>query len=79
MNLFKTNPFLLNINKLYMKFAIKSKFIWQFAIFFTITSKIVYYLSNLTKGYDMSIIIENAQSLFQRFENSVEEWADKLF
>lgn len=31
------------------------------------------------KGYEMSLIIKNAESLFERFENSIEEWAEKLF
>ena len=34
---------------------------------------------NKLKGYEMSLIIKNAESLFERFENSVEEWAEKLF
>lgn len=31
------------------------------------------------KGYEMSMIIKNAESLFERFESSVEKWANKLF
>jgi len=27
----------------------------------------------------MSLIIENAESLFERFENSIEKWAEKVF
>ena len=31
------------------------------------------------KGYEMSVIIKNAESLFERFENTIEVWAEKLF
>jgi len=27
----------------------------------------------------MAIILENTKSLFERFENSIENWAEKLF
>jgi len=27
----------------------------------------------------MSVVIKNAESLFQKFENSIGEWAEKLF
>ena len=33
----------------------------------------------LTKGFEMLIIIKNAESLLQRFENTVETWAEKVF
>jgi hypothetical protein len=40
----------------------------------------MYYLSNLEqKGYKMSIIIKNAESMFERFESKMEIWAEKLF
>ena len=35
--------------------------------------------SNLTKGFEMAIIIKNAESLFERFENSIGNWAEKIF
>ena len=31
------------------------------------------------KGFKMAIIIENVETLFQRFENSIEKWATKVF
>jgi len=31
------------------------------------------------KGYKMSVLIKNAESLFQKFENIVEDLARKLF
>ncbi len=31
------------------------------------------------KGFVMSMIIKNAESLFERFENSIEEWASRIF
>ena len=31
------------------------------------------------KGCEMSMIIKNAESLFERFENSIEMWASKVF
>jgi len=27
----------------------------------------------------MSLVIKNVENLFQRFENSIEQWAEKLF
>jgi len=33
----------------------------------------------LYKGFDMAIIIKNAESLFERFENSIGNWAEKIF
>ena len=38
---------------------------------------VVYVIFN--KGYVMSMIIKNAESLFERFENSIEMWASKVF
>lgn len=35
--------------------------------------------SKLTKGFEMSLIIKNAESLFERFENSIGNWAEKIF
>jgi len=31
------------------------------------------------KGYKMSIIIKNAESMFEKFEKRMEEWAERLF
>lgn len=31
------------------------------------------------EGFKMSIIVKNAQSLLEKFENSLEIWAKKLF
>jgi hypothetical protein len=31
------------------------------------------------KGLKMSLIMKNAESLFEKFENSVEKWANKIF
>jgi hypothetical protein len=36
-------------------------------------------LSSLFKGFKMSILIKNAQSLFQRFENNIEILAKRFF
>lgn len=33
----------------------------------------------LTKGFEMAIIIKNAESLFEKFENSIGDWAEKIF
>ncbi len=33
----------------------------------------------LLKGFEMSLVIKNAESLFQKFENNIEKWAEKLF
>jgi len=33
----------------------------------------------LIKGFEMSLIFKNAESLFQKFENQVEIWAEKVF
>ena len=35
--------------------------------------------SKLTKGFEMALIIKNAESLFERFENSIGDWAEKIF
>lgn len=34
---------------------------------------------NFIKGFDMSIVIKNVESLFEKFEKSIEIWAEKLF
>ena len=47
-------------------------------IFNTFVKKYVV-LSSLFKGFKMSILIENAQSLFQRFENNIEILAKRFF
>ena len=31
------------------------------------------------KGNKMSIIIKNAENMFERFETSIEKWAEKIF
>jgi len=31
------------------------------------------------KGVIMSLLIKNAETLFERFENKMEIWAEKLF
>ena len=36
-------------------------------------------LFKLSKGFEMAIIIKNAESLFERFENSIGDWAEKIF
>jgi len=57
-----------------------SKKLWHFDIFFIFYFNLVYYLQNLEqKGYKMSIIIKNAESMFERFESKMEIWAEKLF
>ncbi len=35
--------------------------------------------NNLSKGFKMLIFIENAQSLFQKFENNIEILANRFF
>ena len=57
-----------------------SKFSLHFAIFFNIYFKMMYYFIYLKeKGCKMSIIIKNAESMFERFESKMEIWAEKLF
>jgi len=57
-----------------------SKFSLHFDIFFSIYFILMYYFVNLKeKGYEMSIIIKNAESMFERFESKMERWAEKLF
>ena len=38
-----------------------------------------YFLYLKVKGYKMSIIIKNAESIFERFESKMEIWAEKIF
>ena len=47
-------------------------------IFYKGCQKVVVFFK-LTKGFEMSILIKNAETLFERFENSVGEWAEKIF
>ena len=47
-------------------------------IFNTFAKKCVIF-NNLFKGFEMSILVENAQNLFERFENSIEILACKFF
>jgi len=42
-----------------------------------ITKSVVY--TKLTKGFEMSILLKNAESLFERFEKVVEEIAERVF
>ncbi len=57
-----------------------SKFLLHFAIFFIFYFKMMYYFLYLKeKGYKMSIIIKNAESMFERFESKMEIWAEKIF
>jgi len=57
-----------------------SKFSLQFAIFLSIYFILMYYFTYLKeKGCKMSIIIKNAESMFERFESKMERWAEKLF
>lgn len=57
-----------------------SKIPLHFDIFFIFYFKMMYYFAYLKeKGYKMSIIIKNAESLFERFESKMEIWAEKLF
>jgi len=40
----------------------------------------MYILGNLKdEGYKMSIIIKNAETMFEKFESKMELWAEKLF
>lgn len=34
---------------------------------------------NRLKGFKMSLIIKNAETLFERFEAKIENWAEKIF
>jgi len=57
-----------------------SKIPLHFDIFLIFYYKLMYYFINLKdKGYKMSIIIMNAESLFEKFESKMEIWAEKLF
>ena len=42
---------------------------------------VIFYIESThkLKGYEMLPIIKNAESLFEKFEVCVEEWAKKLF
>lgn len=42
-----------------------------------ITISVVF--TKLTKGFEMSILLKNAESLFERFEKVVEEIAERVF
>ncbi len=42
-----------------------------------ITKSVVF--TKLTKGFEMSILLKNAESLFERFEKVVEEIAERVF
>jgi hypothetical protein len=35
--------------------------------------------SKLTKGCVMQMMIKNVESLFEKFENTIEKWANKVF
>ena len=44
--------------------------------------KYTIYVYNLTikqKGFEMSIMIKNAESIFKKFENSIEKLANRFF
>jgi len=41
-------------------------------------NKIVIFF-NLNKGFEMAIIIKNTESLFEKFENTIGNWAEKFF
>jgi len=57
-----------------------SKFSLHFAIFFILYCKIMYILGNSKrKGDKMSIIMKNAETMFEKFESKMEIWAEKLF
>ena len=57
-----------------------SKIPLHFVIFFNFYYKMKYYFLYLKiKGLNMSVIIKNAESLFERFESKMEIWAEKLF
>lgn len=34
---------------------------------------------NKPKGFEMKIIVKNVETLLEKFENSLEKWADILF
>jgi hypothetical protein len=42
-----------------------------------ITKSVVFI--KLTKGFEMSILLKNAESLFEKFEKVVEEIAERVF
>ncbi len=42
-------------------------------------SKYIVIFLKFTKGFEMALIIRNAESLLEKFENSIEEWAKKIF
>jgi hypothetical protein len=57
-----------------------SKFICQFVIFFIFCYIFCNNISDLMKkDIKMALIIKNAETLFERFENSMEVWAQKIF
>jgi len=36
-------------------------------------------ICQLIKGYKMSIMVKNAQSLLKKIENNIEIWAERIF
>jgi len=36
-------------------------------------------ICQLIKGFKMSVMVKNVQSLFERFENKIEDLADRFF
>jgi len=46
--------------------------------FYFLFKKFAIITLNLNKGYKMSIVIKNAENFFERFENKLEEWAEKI-
>jgi len=63
-----------------LNFITKSIKICQFAIFF-IKISILWniYIKKRKKGDKMSLLIKNAETLFEKFEYQMEIWAEKLF
>ncbi len=56
-----------------------SKFILHFAIFYYFFLYYCNIVTFLNKGDAMSLIIKNAENLFEKFERRLENWAEKLF
>lgn len=57
-----------------------SKFICHFVIFFIFSHIFCNNIADLKKkDIKMALIIKNAETLFERFENSMEAWAKKIF
>ena len=47
--------------------------------YFLYKSKKMCTICQLIKGFEMVIMVKNAQSLLEKIENSIEIWAERIF